>query len=207
MDTLASILGGHAAEELVFGEVTTGASNDIERATELAQRMVCQYGMSDRFGPMALGKGEGGGITGRASSFEPRALSDDMSREVDLEVRRLIDEARVKARRVLGDRREKLEELTALLLERETLGGDEFRELAADPIPAPVEELVAVPVAQADTATATLEEAEPSSTSARLAKRLRVRPRSVIRAVNDGRERLSRGASEALKGKAQPDLA
>ena len=71
LDTLASILGGHAAEELVFGEVTTGASNDIERATELAQRMVCQYGMSERFGPMLLGRAEGS-MVGSRGSFEQR---------------------------------------------------------------------------------------------------------------------------------------
>jgi cell division protease FtsH len=121
MDTLASILGGHAAEELVYGEVTTGASNDIERATELAHRMVCQYGMSARFGPVALVRSE----TGR-HSYEHRSLSDDLTREIDEEIRQLIDDARSKARQLLASRREKLEELTELLLDKETLGGDEL---------------------------------------------------------------------------------
>jgi cell division protease FtsH len=125
IDTLASILGGHAAEELVFGEVTTGASNDIEKATELAQRMVCNYGMSDHFGPVSLMRSDSS-----RSSSEPRMLSDGISREIDREIHQLIDDARVRAKELLADRRETLESMTALLLERETLSGVEFRELA-----------------------------------------------------------------------------
>ncbi|HEX2987842.1 MAG TPA: ATP-dependent zinc metalloprotease FtsH [Chloroflexota bacterium] len=125
IDTMASILGGHAAEELVFGEVTTGASNDIEKATELAQRMVCNYGMSERFGPISLMKSDSS-----RSSSEPRMLSDDLSRDIDREIHQLIDDARNRAKELLASRRETLESLTALLLERETLSGEEFRELA-----------------------------------------------------------------------------
>ncbi|MHB0871208.1 MAG: ATP-dependent zinc metalloprotease FtsH [Chloroflexota bacterium] len=127
MDTLASILGGHAAEELVYGEVTTGASNDIERATELAQRMVCQYGMSQRFGPVALVRSE----TSR-SPFAERSFSDHLATEIDQEIHQLIDDARAKAKQLLAERKEQLERLTALLLDRETLNGDEFRALVAD---------------------------------------------------------------------------
>jgi len=198
MDTLASILGGHVAEEMVFGEVTTGASNDIERATDLAQRMVCQYGMSDRFGPMMLGKAEGGQL-GRGA-FEQRALSDDMAREIDHEVRRLIEEARSMAKRVLAERRDKLEELTTLLLDRETLSGDEFKSLVGTPPPAAAEralkreeevaaELVraAQPTPEAPAADGTDNEeadaGEPMTTSARLARRLRLRPRPIIAAA------------------------
>ncbi len=124
LDTLASILGGHAAEELVYGEVTTGASNDIEKATELAQRMVCQYGMSERFGPVALARSESS-----RGHYEQRSISDELSREIDQEIQQLIDGARTKARELLAERRGKLEELTALLLERETLSGEEFNTL------------------------------------------------------------------------------
>ncbi len=124
LDTLASILGGHAAEELVYGEVTTGASNDIEKATELAQRMVCQYGMSQRFGPVALARSDSS-----RSPYEGRPVSDDLSREIDREIHHLIDGARTKAKELLAERRAKLEELTALLLERETLNADEFKGL------------------------------------------------------------------------------
>jgi cell division protease FtsH len=135
MDTLAAFLGGHVAEELTFGEVTTGASNDIERATEVAQRMVCQYGMSKRFGPVALSRSEGSAASGR-SSFEQRPFSDDLAREIDQEIRGIIDEAREKARELLAARRSKVEEISELLLERETLDGDEFRELLGEEIPA-----------------------------------------------------------------------
>jgi len=128
VDTMASILGGHAAEELVYGEVTTGASNDIEKATELAQRMVCNYGMSDHFGPVSLVRSESSG--GR-NSTEPRPLSDDITREIDREIHQLIDDARAKAKELLAERRDKLEELTAMLLDQETLSGEEFRALAA----------------------------------------------------------------------------
>ena len=122
LDTLASILGGHAAEELVYGEVTTGASNDIEKATELAQRMVCQYGMSERFGPVALARYESA-----RNPYDGRVISEELAREIDREIQQLIDDARGKARALLAERRHKLEELTALLLERETLSGDELR--------------------------------------------------------------------------------
>jgi cell division protease FtsH len=124
LDTLASILGGHAAEELIYGEVTTGASNDIEKATELAQRMVCQYGMSQRFGPVALARSESA-----RNPYDGRSISDELAREIDQEIRELIDGARTKARNVLAERRQKLEELTALLLERETLSAEEFKSL------------------------------------------------------------------------------
>ncbi len=124
LDTLASILGGHAAEELVYGEVTTGASNDIEKATELAQRMVCQYGMSERFGPVALARSDSA-----RNPYEQRSISDDLAREIDREIQQLIDGARTKAQALLEQRREKLEELTGLLLDRETLSGDEFNTL------------------------------------------------------------------------------
>ncbi|MGE5618116.1 MAG: ATP-dependent zinc metalloprotease FtsH [Sphingomonadaceae bacterium] len=124
LDTLASILGGHAAEELVYGEVTTGASNDIERATELAQRMVCQYGMSERFGPVALVRSESS-----RGSFAERSFSDHLAKEIDEEIHQLIDDARARAKQLLSERRESLDRLTALLLDRETLTGDEFRKL------------------------------------------------------------------------------
>ncbi len=136
VDTLASFLGGHVAEELVYGEVTTGASNDIERATELAQRMVCQYGMTERFGPLALGRSDGG-FTGR-NSFEQHAHSDDLAREIDQEIRGIIDEARSKAREVLSTRRAKLDEISAQLLEQETLDGEQFRAMLSEDLPAPV---------------------------------------------------------------------
>ena len=151
MDRLASMLGGHAAEELVYGEVTTGASNDIERATELAQRMVCQYGMS-RLGPLALGGSDGSGLGPKGTAAEPRPWSHDMAREVDREVRKLLDNARSRAKKVLVERRAQLDELTEILLERESLTGDEFKSLAAAPVavaePEAAEQLALEPVAE-----------------------------------------------------------
>ncbi len=209
MDTLASMLGGHTAEEIIFGEVTTGASNDIERATELAQRMVCQYGMSDRFGPLALGRAEPGSQIGRGG-FEQKAFSDDMAREIDQEIRQLIDSARATAREVLTTRRDRLEQISQLLLEKETLSGDEFRELLDAPRPSIAALTVELPQpeAVAEESPAQLVPAreskprprwEPVATSARVAKRLRLRPKTVLSAVGDRPSRLYRKATAALK--------
>ena len=215
LDTLASMLGGHAAEEIVFGEVTTGASNDIERATELAQRMVCQYGMSERFGPLSLGRAEPGSQIGRGG-FEQKPLSDDMAREIDQEIRLLIDGARARAREVLSRRRDKLEQISQLLLEKETLGGDEFRELLDAPgeQPAAVAAKVLAPqtVAEAQQAPTVLE-AKPrmkqtASPSAALAKRLRLQPKTVLFTVRERRGKLSgklnRKAAKVLRGVSEP---
>ena len=90
--------------------------------------MVCNYGMSDHFGPVSLVRSESSG--GR-NSTEPRPLSDDITREIDREINQLIDDARAKAKELLAERRDKLEELTAMLLDQETLSGEEFRALAA----------------------------------------------------------------------------
>ncbi len=217
LDTLASMLGGHAAEELVFGEVTTGASNDIERATELAQRMVCQYGMSERFGPLALGRAEPGSRVGRGA-FEQKAFSDEMAREIDMEIRQLIDDARATAKAVLTGHRDRLDQMSTLLLEKETLNGEEFREaLGAAPLCAPLSvELPATqPVAESAAVGAAvpvtrarprLPAAEAVATSARVAKRLRLRPRSVIAAVGKQPGQLARKAAEVAGAlKPRPD--
>ena len=209
LDTLASMLGGHAAEEIIFGEVTTGASNDIERATELAERMVCQYGMSDRFGPLALGRAEPGSQVGRGG-FEQKTFSDDMSREIDQEIRRLIDDARAKAMGVLSSRKDKLEQISQLLLEKETLSGEEFKELldasragaVAPTIEMPVAQTVAVPVTEqvlVARESRSKSRLAPVVASARLAKRLRLRPKSVLSAVGDRPGKLYRKATAALK--------
>ena len=209
LDTLASMLGGHVAEELIFGEVTTGASNDIERATELAQRMVCQYGMSDRFGPLALGRAEPGSQIGRGG-FEQKAFSDDMAREIDQEIRLLIDGARAKARGVLSGRRDKLEQISQLLLEKETLSGEEFKELLDAPragavaltVEMPLAQTVAEPVSAQVIVTCESKskaKMEPVSTSARVAKRLRLRPKLVLSAVGERPGKLYRKATAALK--------
>ena len=212
LDNLASMLGGHAAEELVFGEVTTGASNDIERATELAQRMVCQYGMSERFGPLSLGRAEPGSRIGRGG-FEQKVFSDDMAREIDQEIRLLIEGARARAREVLSSRRDKLEEISQLLLEKETLSGEEFRELLDAPggqplaIAAQLQSLQAVVETQPARAVREARSSikETVSSGASLARRLRLRPKSVLLAVSERPRRLRGKTAKVLRGVSEPD--
>ncbi len=119
------LCGGRAAEEVVFGQITTGASNDIERATQIARRMITQYGMSDTFGMMAL-ETAGNQYLGGGSSL---MCSPETSKQIDDEVRDLIKGAYQSAKQMLLDQQEKLDELAAYLLEKETITGKEFMEI------------------------------------------------------------------------------
>jgi cell division protease FtsH len=135
---LAVFFGGRAAEELVFGQekITTGAGNDIERATRTARRMVTSFGMSDLIGPMSVGDAEQEVFLGR-ELVQRREISERVAEQVDAEVKRLLDEAYVRARQTLEDNRELLEKLAEALLERETLDREEVDLLAAGkPLPA-----------------------------------------------------------------------
>jgi cell division protease FtsH len=132
--SIASALGGHAAETLVFGEMSTGASNDLERATTLARRMVTEYGMSARLGVVTLGS-----ATERAAygDGESRGYSEHTARLIDEEVRRLVDEAYARARAVIVERRAVLDRLAHALLQWETLQGAELeRAFSSDAMPA-----------------------------------------------------------------------
>jgi cell division protease FtsH len=120
MDELAGLLGGRAAEEVVFDEVTTGASNDLERATKLARAMVTQYGMSEKLGPLTFGEKEELVFLGKEIG-EQRNYSEEVAREIDSEVRRIIEEAHTTAKRVLTAHKEKLVELAHRLIKEETL--------------------------------------------------------------------------------------
>jgi cell division protease FtsH len=120
MDELAGMMGGRVAEELVFGDVTTGASNDLERATKLARAMVTQYGMSEKLGPLTFGEKEELVFLGREIG-EQRNYSEEVAREIDREVRRIIGEAYETARSVLTINKEKLIELARRLIKDETL--------------------------------------------------------------------------------------
>lgn len=124
-ETLAFSLGGHAAEQLIFGEVTTGASNDIERATELARKMVTMYGMSDKLGPLALGKKEELVFLGREIG-EQRNYSEAVAEEIDSEVRGLINQAHSIAREILIKHKDKLITVSERLIREETLEGPAF---------------------------------------------------------------------------------
>jgi cell division protease FtsH len=124
-DDLAFALGGRAAEEIVFGDITTGASNDLERVTQMARAMVTRYGMSDRLGPMVYGQKEELVFLGREIG-EQRDYSDAVAEEIDGEVRKLISEAYDIAKRVLTENRDKLDAIAQRLIEVETLDAKEF---------------------------------------------------------------------------------
>jgi cell division protease FtsH len=125
LDQLAYALGGRVAEELVFHDPTTGAANDIEKATSLARRMVTQFGMSERVGAIKLGRGSGEVFLGRDMGHE-RDYSEEVASVVDEEVRRLIEAAHDEAWEVLVENRVVLDNLVTALLERETLNKDEL---------------------------------------------------------------------------------
>ncbi len=122
---LAILLGGRAAEELIFGQPTTGAGNDIERATELARKMVCEWGMSEKMGPLAFGKKEEEIFLGREISRHAD-YSEATAQDIDAEVRRVVMDAYNLARDLLAKNRENLERLAQALLEYESLSGEEI---------------------------------------------------------------------------------
>jgi cell division protease FtsH len=128
MDNLAMTLGGRAAEEVVFDEVTTGAANDIEKATSIAKQMIMRYGMSEELGPRSLGHNQAQPFLGREFSQESD-YSNEVARQIDEEIRRIIAEAHQRAQDLLGERREQLDQISAILIQRETLERAEFEAL------------------------------------------------------------------------------
>ena len=131
VDELAMLLGGRVAEELIVGDITTGAANDIERATKVARQMVTEYGMSDVIGPLTLGQKQHEVFLGRDYSAQPD-YSEHVAFEIDNEVRRLIDEAHDEALDILQQHRAKLDELASRLIERETLEREEVESFLSD---------------------------------------------------------------------------
>jgi cell division protease FtsH len=127
-DTMAMTLGGRAAEEIIFGEITTGASNDLEKVTETAKQMVMRYGMSERLGPRVFGHDRGQPFLGREFSSEPD-YSDEIAREIDDEIRRVVEEAHQTAKDILTEHRDPLDKISKILLERETIDAEEFVQL------------------------------------------------------------------------------
>jgi cell division protease FtsH len=128
-DRLAILLGGRTAEELAFGQVSTGAQNDLERATEIARAMVVEYGMSDKLGPLSFGHNGFRSADGRMLfPGERPEMSEDTARIVDQEVSRIVGEARDRARGILEDRKAFLDRLAELLMVREVLEGKELKE-------------------------------------------------------------------------------
>ena len=127
-DTMAMTLGGRAAEEIVFGEITTGASNDIEKVTATAKQMVMRFGMSEKLGPRVFGHDHGQPFLGREFSSEPD-YSDEIAREIDDEIRRIVESAHVRARDILTEHRESLNTISEILLKRETIEREQFEAL------------------------------------------------------------------------------
>ncbi len=129
-DTMAMTLGGRAAEEIVFSEITTGASNDLEKVTETAKQMVMRYGMSERLGPRVFGHDRSMPFLGREFSAEPD-YSDEIAREIDDEIRRIVEEAHQTAKDLLVEHREAMDRISKMLLERETIDAEQFEKLLA----------------------------------------------------------------------------
>ena len=129
-DNLAMTLGGRAAEEIVFGEITTGASNDLEKVTATAKQMVMRFGMSEKLGPRVFGHDHGLPFLGRAFSAEPD-YSDEIAREIDDEIRRIVEAAHQRAKDLLTEHRESLGTISEILVKRETIEKEEFQALLA----------------------------------------------------------------------------
>ncbi len=130
MAQMAMTLGGRAAEELVFNEVTTGAANDIERITATAKSMIMRFGMSEKLGPRVLGRNHDMPFLGREMGAEPD-YSDEVARQIDDEIRRVIEEAHDMAATVLREHMDELHLLSGILIERETIDKDQFERLLA----------------------------------------------------------------------------
>jgi cell division protease FtsH len=129
-DTMAMTLGGRAAEEIVFEEITTGASNDLEKVTATAKQMVMRFGMSDKLGPRVFGHDHGMPFLGREFSAEPD-YSDEIAREIDDEIRRIVESAHQQAKDILTEHRESLTTISEILLKRETIEREQFEALLA----------------------------------------------------------------------------
>jgi cell division protease FtsH len=130
MHQMAMTLGGRAAEEIVFHEVTTGAANDLEKITSMAKQMIMRFGMSEKLGPRVLGRGHDQPFLGRDYGAEAD-YSEEIAREIDDEIRRVIEEAHELALQVLRDHMDELHRISTILIERETIDKDQFERLLA----------------------------------------------------------------------------
>ena len=136
LSTISVLFGGRIAEEIFMHQMTTGASNDFERATEIARRMVTQWGMSDALGPMVYGENDGEVFLGRSITTH-KNVSETTLQKVDAEIRRIVDEQYKIARKLIEDNRDKVETMAAALLEWETLDSDQINDIMAGKPPRP----------------------------------------------------------------------
>ena len=130
VNQITILLGGRAAEEIVFQQQTTGAGNDLEKATEMARKMVCEWGMSEKMGPLTFGKAEEHVFLGREVS-RPKDYSEETAIVIDSEIKRIVTDAASRAKHLLDSNLEKLHALARALLERETLDGEEIHRILA----------------------------------------------------------------------------
>ena len=147
--TICVLFGGRIAEELFMQQMTTGASNDFQRATDLARRMVTQWGMSESLGTMVYGEEEGEIFLGRSVTTH-KNMSEATMQKVDIEIRRTLDEQYARARKLLEDNRDKVEAMTAALLELETIDADQINDIMAGLPPRPPKPSSAPPAPRTD---------------------------------------------------------
>jgi len=128
LEEMTSMLGGRVSEQIVFNEITTGAQNDLERCTDMARRMVCEFGMSENLGPLTLGRRTGPVFLGR-DFHEERNYSEEVAAKIDAEVRAIVDSCYARATSLLEEYRDALDRIVNALLEKETITGDELDRL------------------------------------------------------------------------------
>ena len=133
-EELCTLLGGRVAEAIVLGDISTGASNDIQRATKIARSMVTKYGFSEKLGPIVYGSDENEVFLGRDYG-QGKHYSDDIAADIDSEIRRLVDEAYEKTESILREHRDKLDAVAAVLMEKEKVTGKEFEDIMNPPAP------------------------------------------------------------------------
>lgn len=126
LDDITALLGGRVAEEIVFDRVTTGASNDLQRVTIIARAMVCDYGMSDKLGTMAIGRRSHSPFLGRDYASDERNYSEDVAKLIDEEIRHIVETCHQRAKSIIESNRNKLDSVVQALLERETLDREDF---------------------------------------------------------------------------------
>ncbi len=141
---IAMALGGRVAEEVVFGEITTGAQDDIKRATRLARSMICELGMSDKLGPVAYGENEENVFLGREFASRREDYSESTAKQIDEEMRRIVDDQYKVAQDVINEHRAQLDRLAEALLERETLDSAEIK-ASVEGLELPAKEKVVIP--------------------------------------------------------------
>jgi cell division protease FtsH len=141
LDRIAVLMGGRAAEEIVFSTMTTGAGNDIERATDMARKMVCEWGMSDRLGPVSFGKKDEQIFLGREMATQ-KNYSEATAVEIDTEIRRIVDDNYSRVKQMIAENIESLHRIANALIVKENLSGAEVEAIMKNEAPAPDEEVI-----------------------------------------------------------------